>query len=55
MALHIVLIWPIKTPDFTWGLGCAEFTNTDTRTKFHYHLKISLLIHSNSVFAYQSL
>lgn len=55
MALHIVLIWPIKIPDFTWGLGCAEFTKTDTKTKSHYHLKISLLIHSNSVFAYQSL
>lgn len=38
MALHILFIWPIKIPDFTWGLGWALHINRKTQLPINYHL-----------------
>lgn len=49
MALHMLFIWPIIIPDFTWGLGFAEYITIHThtqRTQFsiNCHLRTSWLI-----------
>lgn len=56
MALHVLFIWPMKAPDFTWGLGLARYTHTRTYTIPYEVLSWNKLTHrATLLLSYQRL